>query len=77
MKGFIRTAYPLTESQLARLTAVFSSKLHTPIDFQVEQAPELLCGLEVTIGGRIYGSAHRCHAVDDYVTRMVKSYGKQ
>ena len=49
MKGFIRTAYPLTESQLARLTAVFSSKLHTPIDFQVE-----LCGLEVTIGGRIY-----------------------
>ena len=53
MKGFIRTAYPLSESQLARLTAVFSSKLHTPIDFQVEQAPELLCGLEVTIGGRI------------------------
>ena len=46
MKGFIRTAYPLSESQLARLTAVFSSK--------VEQAPELLCGLEVTIGGRIY-----------------------
>ena len=33
---------------------MFSSKLHTPIDFQVEQAPELLCGLEVTIGGRIY-----------------------
>ena len=54
MKGFIRTAYPLSESQLARLTAVFSSKLHTPIDFQVEQASDLLCGLEVTIGGRIY-----------------------
>ena len=54
MKGFIRTAYPLTESQLARLTAVFSSKLHTPSDFQVEHAPELRCGLEVTIGGRIY-----------------------
>ena len=43
MKGYIRTAYPLSESQLARLTAVFSEKLHTPIDFQV-----------VTIGGRIY-----------------------
>ncbi len=54
MKGYVRSAYPLTEAQLAALTTVFSNKLQTPIQFSVEAAPELMCGLEVTIGGRIY-----------------------
>jgi F-type H+-transporting ATPase subunit delta len=50
----VRTAVPLTETQLAELGAALASRLGHPVQLHVELAPDLVGGLTVRVGDVLF-----------------------
>lgn len=59
VRGVVRSAEPLSESDLSGLAEAFSTRLNKKISFRTETDPSLLAGLSVTLQGVTYDGTLR------------------
>ncbi len=59
MRGQVETAFPLSEEQLRALEEVFSRKLGKQVILEARVQPELLGGVAVFLGGKVYDGTLR------------------